>query len=157
MSLVAILDADKEGFLRAERSLIQTIGRAARHINGKAILYGDTITKSMQKAIDETGRRREKQQAFNQANGITPQRLYKPITDIMDVGDQTAANDGKVKLRKVAEPKKAYQTLSATELMAKIAALEKQMFEYAKELEFEKAAAMRDEIEQLRSQTIKAS
>ncbi|HBA56960.1 MAG TPA: excinuclease ABC subunit B, partial [Alteromonas macleodii] len=83
VSLVAILDADKEGFLRAERSLIQTIGRAARHVNGKAILYGDSITKSMKKAIDETDRRREKQMAHNEANGITPMRLNKPITDIM--------------------------------------------------------------------------
>ncbi|MEC9062912.1 MAG: excinuclease ABC subunit UvrB, partial [Pseudomonadota bacterium] len=87
VSLVAILDADKEGFLRAERSLIQTIGRAARHVNGKAILYADSITKSMKKAMDETERRREKQMAHNEANGITPMRLNKPITDIMDLGD----------------------------------------------------------------------
>lgn len=157
VSLVAILDADKEGFLRAERSLIQTIGRAARHINGKAILYGDTITGSMQKAINETNRRREKQKAHNQENGITPQRLNKPITDIMDVGEQQSANDGKVKLRKVAESKKSYQALSAKDLMVKISELEKQMFEYAKELEFEKAAGLRDEIEQLRSQAVKVS
>jgi len=100
VSLVAILDADKEGFLRAERSLIQTIGRAARHVNGKAILYADSITKSMKKAMDETERRREKQMAHNEANGITPMRLNKPITDIMDLGDSAHPASGKVRLRK---------------------------------------------------------
>ncbi|RDV25184.1 excinuclease ABC subunit UvrB [Alteromonas aestuariivivens] len=157
VSLVAILDADKEGFLRAERSLIQTIGRAARHINGKAILYGDTITRSMKKAIDETERRRAKQQAHNEANNLTPQRLVKPITDIMDVGDSAHPASGKVKLRKVAEKKKQLEMASATELMAKIAELEKQMFDYAKELEFEKAAALRDDIEALRRQVVAVS
>ena len=157
VSLVAILDADKEGFLRAEKSLIQTMGRAARHVNGKAILYADTITGSMRKAIDETERRRAKQVEHNKANNITPQRLYKPITDIMDLGDSVAPGSGQVKLRKVAESKKAAKAASATELMAQVSELEKQMFEYAKELEFEKAASLRDEIEQLRKQVVALS
>lgn len=157
VSLVAILDADKEGFLRAERSLIQTIGRAARNINGRAIMYGDIITGSMQRAIDETQRRRTKQQEHNEKMGITPQALNKPITDIMDVGDSKGADSGKVKLRKVAEKSSAYDVRSATDILAKIGELEKQMFEYARELEFEKAASLRDEIEQLRALTVKAS
>ncbi|CAB9493203.1 excinuclease ABC subunit UvrB [Alteromonas macleodii] len=157
VSLVAILDADKEGFLRAERSLIQTIGRAARHVNGKAILYGDSITKSMKKAIDETDRRREKQMAHNEANGITPMRLNKPITDIMDLGDSAHPASGKVRLRKVEEKKKQQKTASATELMDQITELEKQMFEYARELEFEKAASLRDDIESLRKQVVALS
>jgi excinuclease ABC subunit B len=157
VSLVAILDADKEGFLRAERSLIQTIGRAARHVNGKAILYADSITKSMKKAMDETERRREKQMAHNEANGITPMRLNKPITDIMDLGDSAHPASGKVRLRKVEEKKKQQKAASATELMDQIAELEKQMFEYARELEFEKAASMRDDIEALRKQVVTLS
>ena len=157
VSLVAILDADKEGFLRAEKSLIQTIGRAARHINGKAILYGDTITGSMRKAIDETERRRAKQIAHNEANGLTPQSLNKPITDIMDLGDSVAPQAGKIKLRKVAESKQAAKAASATEIMSRIGELEKEMFEYARELEFEKAASLRDEIEQLRKQVVTLS
>lgn len=155
VSLVAILDADKEGFLRAERSLIQTMGRAARHINGKAILYGDRVTGSMQRAMDETRRRRAKQITHNEHHNITPQKLHKPITDIMDLGGESSS--GKVKLRKVAESRAKYQTMSATELMAKINQLEKQMFQHAKELEFEQAAAIRDEVEALRAQSVKAS
>ncbi|BFT30953.1 excinuclease ABC subunit UvrB [Alteromonas sp. D210916BOD_24] len=157
VSLVAILDADKEGFLRAERSLIQTIGRAARHVNGKAILYADTITKSMKKAMDETERRREKQQAHNKANNITPMRLNKPITDIMDLGESAHPASGKVKLRKVEEKRKQQKAASATELMDQITELEKQMFEYARELEFEKAASLRDDIESLRKQVVALS
>ncbi len=157
VSLVAILDADKEGFLRAEKSLIQTMGRAARHVNGKAILYADTITGSMRKAIDETERRRAKQIEHNTTNNITPQRLNKPITDVMDLGDSVAPGSGQVRLRKVAESKKAAKAASATELMAQVSELEKQMFEYAKELEFEKAASLRDEIEQLRKQVVALS
>ncbi|GGW74353.1 excinuclease ABC subunit UvrB [Alteromonas halophila] len=157
VSLVAILDADKEGFLRAERSLIQTIGRAARHVSGKAILYADTITKSMRKAIDETDRRREKQEAHNKAHNITPMKLNKPITDIMDVGDGAHPASGKVRLRKVAEKKKEQQAASATELMEEITRLEKDMFEYARELEFEKAASLRDDIEALRKQVVELS
>ncbi|AGP77452.1 excinuclease ABC subunit B [Alteromonas mediterranea MED64] len=157
VSLVAILDADKEGFLRAERSLIQTIGRAARHINGRAILYADTITKSMKKAMDETERRREKQMAHNEANNITPMRLNKPITDIMDLGESAHPASGKVRLRKVEEKKSKQKAASATELMDQITELEKQMFEYARELEFEKAASLRDDIEALRKQVVALS
>lgn len=158
VSLVAILDADKEGFLRAEKSLIQTIGRAARHLNGHAILYGDVITKSMKKAIDETDRRRDKQRAYNLANGITPQQLNKAITDIMDVGDNTAhpaAN--RVKLKKVGDKQKAQKVMTVTDMMSQISVLEKQMFEYARDLEFEKAASLRDEVETLRAEVVKLS
>ena len=154
---MAILDADKEGFLRAERSLIQTIGRAARHLNGRAILYGDKITKSMRKAIDETERRREKQREYNEANGITPTSLNKPITDIMDLGDSAHPASGKVRLRKVEEKSKQKKLASATEMMDQITQLEKQMFEYARELEFEKAGALRDDIEALRKQVVSLS
>ncbi|MFC3093219.1 excinuclease ABC subunit UvrB [Alteromonas sediminis] len=157
VSLVAILDADKEGFLRAERSLIQTIGRAARHINGKAIMYADKVTKSMQKAIDETDRRREKQVQFNTDNNLVPQALNKPITDIMDLGDSAHPASGKVKLRKVAEKKKSMEKATATDLMAQISQLEKQMFEHAKALEFEQAAALRDEVEAMRKQVVALS
>ena len=157
VSLVAILDADKEGFLRAERSLIQTIGRAARHINGRAILYADSITKSMRKAMDETGRRRQKQIEHNTANNITPMRLNKPITDIMDLGEGAHPASGKVRLRKVEEKKKQQKAARATDLMDQIAELEKQMFNYARELEFEKAASLRDDIEALRKQVVALS
>jgi excinuclease ABC subunit B len=156
VALVAILDADKEGFLRSDRSLIQTMGRAARHINGRAILYGDRITGSMQRAIEETDRRREKQRAHNPANGIVPTQLYKPVTDIMDVGD--GSSDGnKVKLRKVSEGGKKYQVLSPAEIMLKISELEKRMFKLAKDLEFELAASLRDEIEAFRRELVKVS
>jgi excinuclease ABC subunit B len=156
VSLVAILDADKEGFLRAERSLIQTIGRAARHPNGKAILYADKVTESMRKAIDETERRRQKQHQHNLANNITPTRLNKPITDIMDIGEASPAS-GKVKLRKVAEAKVQQAQKNATDIMSQITQLEKQMFASARELEFERAAQLRDEIEALRKRVIAAS
>ncbi len=158
VSLVAILDADKEGFLRAEKSLIQTIGRAARHLNGRAILYGDKITKSMKKAIDETNRRREKQQEYNTLNGIVPQQLNKPITDIMDLGDSSAhPAAGKVRMRKVGDQKAANKAMSLKEMMAQVAELEKQMFAHARDLEFEKAAAMRDDVEALRKEIVKLS
>lgn len=153
VSLVAILDADKEGFLRSDRSLIQTIGRAARNINGRAILYADSITGSMQRAIDETNRRREKQHAHNLANGITPQQLHKPVTDVMDLGTDTPAND---ELPMAAEPVASYKP-DATSLMSDIKKLEKEMFEHAKNLEFEKAAGLRDKIESMRAQVVKAS
>lgn len=158
VSLVAILDADKEGFLRSDKSLIQTMGRAARNLNGKAILYADRITGSMQRAMDETKRRREKQQEYNLANNIVPQALNKPITDIMDVGEGNSIDLGnKVKLRKVAEAEKKYKSMTATQLMGKIAEFEKEMFEAAKDLEFEKAANLRDQIEHLREQSVRLS
>lgn len=157
VSLVAIFDADKEGFLRSDKSLIQTIGRAARNINGHAILYADRITGSMQRAIDETGRRREIQRKYNILHNITPMQIDKPITDIMDVGGGDGSSDGKVKLRKVAEKTKTYQSMSAVQIMAKISELEKQMFVLARDLEFEKAAGLRDEIEQLRTISVTLS
>lgn len=158
VSLVAILDADKEGFLRAEKSLIQTIGRAARHLNGRAILYGDRITKSMRKAIDETERRRAMQEAHNIANGITPQSLNKPITDIMDLGDSSAhPASGKVRLRKVSDQQTANKMLSVKQMMEKVAQMEKEMFGFARDLEFEKAASMRDEVEALRKEIVRLS
>jgi excinuclease ABC subunit B len=155
VSLVAILDADKEGFLRSDKSLIQTMGRAARHINGRAILYADRITGSMQRAIEETDRRRDIQRAYNLKHGIVPTQMNKPITDIMDVGD--GSSDSKVKLRLVAESSKKYNTLSTPQLLQKISELEKVMFKAAKDLEFEKAANLRDDIEAYRAQIVKNS
>ncbi|MFT5923538.1 MAG: excinuclease ABC subunit B [Paraglaciecola sp.] len=155
VSLVAILDADKEGFLRSDKSLIQTMGRAARHINGRAILYADRITGSMQRAIEETDRRRDIQRAYNLKHGIVPTQMNKPITDIMDVGDGNS--DSKVKLRLVAESSKKYNTLSTPQLLQKISELEKVMFKAAKDLEFEKAANLRDDIEAYRAQIVKNS
>lgn len=148
VSLVAILDADKEGFLRSERSLIQTIGRAARNVEGKAILYADSITRSMRKAIDETNRRREKQQAYNEANSIIPKGVKRKISDVMDLG--TSNEELTAKAAKVASPQADYQAMSVGDIDKKVKALEEQMFEHAKNLEFEQAAAVRDEINQLR-------
>ena len=149
VSLVAILDADKEGFLRSTRSLIQTIGRAARHLNGKAILYGDRITNSMRQAIDETDRRREKQQAYNLEHGIEPQALVKSITDIMDVGEEATPKDNLKLVRKESK-----QVLSAKQIAEQIKNLEAKMHAYASDLEFEKAASVRDEIHELQQQLI---
>ncbi len=156
VSLVAILDADKEGFLRSERSLIQTIGRAARNVKGKAILYGDKITKSMRKAIDETERRREIQHAYNQQHGITPRGVVKSITDIMDVGGDNPALNAAQKIL-VKEGLADYQTKSPVELAKEIKTLEAQMMEHAKNLEFEKAGEIRDRVQQLQQQLIKNS
>ncbi|GAB6033962.1 excinuclease ABC subunit UvrB [Galenea microaerophila] len=155
VSLVAILDADKEGFLRSERSLIQTIGRAARNVHGKAILYADKITDSMQKAIGETERRRAKQKAFNEEKGITPQKLNKKVTDILE--DSPYAIKPRGSGQKVAEPVVNYDSASPyaqmkpSELAAQIKKLEKQMYAAAKSLEFEKAAQLRDEIQQAKA------
>ena len=158
VSLVAILDADKEGFLRSERSLIQTIGRAARNVQGKAILYGDSITKSMRKAIDETERRRAKQQQYNEDMGTTPQALKKSIQDIMDlghVGTRKGKKDSNViSLSKVAEQAAEYQALTPQQLEKQISQLESEMYQHAQNLEFEQAAQKRDEIEKLRAQFI---
>ena len=151
VSLVAILDADKEGFLRSDRSLIQTIGRAARNLNGKAILYGDKITNSMRRAIDETDRRREKQLAHNLVNNITPISIKRNVLDILEGARYVPGR------AKVAENKGNYRggaVLSQDELEKQIVALEKQMFNHAKELQFEDAAQMRDQIEELRQQFV---
>ena len=152
VSLVAILDADKEGFLRSTRSLIQTIGRAARNLNGRAILYADRITDSMRAAIDETERRREKQQAFNAANGIVPQGLRKKIVDVMQVAG--AAPSDTQQRRKVAEQQAFYHPEEPETLAKRIKQLEAQMFEHARNLEFEQAAALRDQIQLLHEQLI---
>jgi len=149
VSLVAILDADKEGFLRSDRSLIQTIGRAARHLRGKAILYGDKITGSMQRAIEETERRREKQKAYNKLHGITPKGIEKKIHDIME-GARKEAKPSSVRYLQIAEMSARYGHLSQSELGKKIKQLEKAMYEHAKNLEFEEAANVRDEINELR-------
>ncbi|HEY9192831.1 MAG TPA: excinuclease ABC subunit UvrB [Methyloversatilis sp.] len=148
VSLVAILDADKEGFLRSERSLIQTIGRAARHLNGTAILYADRLTESMKRAIDETERRRAKQIAHNEAQGITPRSVVKRIKDIIDgVYDQ----DDVARELKVAEEHARFEAMSEKDLAREIKKLEKEMIEHAKNLEFEKAATARDRLFKLRS------
>jgi excinuclease ABC subunit B len=148
VSLVAILDADKEGFLRSDRSLIQTIGRAARHVHGKAILYADRITGSMQRAIDETERRRAKQQAYNQTHGITPRSIQKAVTDILEGAYADAPLPVK-QYAKVAEATASYASESPAALMKKIKQLEQAMYRHARNLEFEEAAKLRDEIQRI--------
>ena len=156
VSLVAILDADKEGFLRSTRSLIQTIGRAARNLNGKVILYGDTITNSMKVAIEETERRRALQHAHNLEHGITPTGLNKSVGDVMDMGgSRTAGKPGRGS-RKAAEPQGEYHARSASEIAKEIKRMEEQMFQHARDLEFEQAAAMRDQIQRLRGELIES-
>ena len=153
VSLVAILDADKEGFLRSEGSLIQTIGRAARNVHGKAILYADRETGSMRRALDETDRRRARQMAYNTAHGITPQTIVKRVADVMEgARDEGAKGRAEAPRRKVAEPRLAYEKLSPEEVMKRIRRLEAEMYRHARELEFEKAAELRDEIERLRQE-----
>ncbi|MBK7460039.1 MAG: excinuclease ABC subunit UvrB [Betaproteobacteria bacterium] len=153
VSLVAILDADKEGFLRSERSLIQTIGRAARHVNGRAILYADKMTDSMAAAIGETERRRAKQIAHNLALGITPRTVHKRIRDMIDgvVSDKTAKDE-----LKAAKAAAEVEAMSEKDLGKRIKLLEKQMLEHARNLEFEKAARVRDQLALLREQAFGA-
>ena len=146
VSLVAILDADKEGFLRSGTTLIQTIGRAARNLNGKAILYGDVITRSMQYAIDETERRRKKQEEYNNEHKITPKGIKKNIVDIME-GAHTSKTIGKKKL--INENKLDLESTTPDFMIKKIKILEKEMYRYARDLEFEEAAKLRDQIEYL--------
>ncbi|MFB2764486.1 excinuclease ABC subunit UvrB [Marinobacter shengliensis] len=161
VSLVAILDADKEGFLRSERSLIQTIGRAARNLNGKAILYGDRITGSMQRAIDETERRRAKQTAHNEENGITPKGLNKKIADVME--GATGGGRGRRKAerpgQKAAEEAEGYMVKagkrSPEELLKEVTRLEDDMYKAAADLDFETAARLRDQISELKEAAIR--
>jgi len=154
VSLVAILDADKEGFLRSERSLIQTIGRAARHINGRAILYADTVTDSMKRAIGETERRRRKQVEHNLKQGITPIGISKLVKDMIE----GARDFGDARLElKAAQEQARYESMSEKQLAREIQRLEKQMLEYARNLEFEKAAEARDRLTELKRSVFGAS
>ena len=159
VSLVAILDADKEGFLRSETSLIQTIGRAARHLNGTAILYADKITGSMRRAIDETERRRHKQLAFNESNGIVPRGVKKRIKDIIDGVYTTGYSDSSdaQSMRKAAQTRKHYESMSEKEVAAEIRKLEQAMQQHAKNLEFEAAAQTRDQLFRLKEQLFGAA
>jgi excinuclease ABC subunit B len=160
VSLVAILDADKEGFLRSTGSLIQTIGRAARNVRGKAILYGDQITRSMQAAIDETARRREKQVEYNLEHGITPTTVVRRIADIMEgarseLGSRGGKGRGSAASRKVAEQAADYASLTTEQAASMIRKLEARMYKHAENLEFEDAGRVRDEIHRLREQALR--
>lgn len=150
VSLIAILDADKEGFLRSERSMIQSIGRAARNVNGKAILYADRITGSMQKAIDITEERRVLQTAYNKKHGITPKGIFKDVRDVLEAGYGDKHSRKTVELQKVAEEKAAYQAMSPKQFSKTLEQLEKQMYEHSRNLEFEEAAKVRDDIERIK-------
>jgi excinuclease ABC subunit B len=154
VSLVAILDADKEGFLRAERSLIQTIGRAARNLNGRAILYADRVTDSMKKAMGETERRRNKQIAFNVTHNITPRSVVKRIKDLIDgvYSEKSGKEAQKLELQKA-----QVEDMSEKDIAREIKRLEKEMIEHAKNLEFEKAARVRDQLSQLKSRAFGAA
>ena len=151
VSLVAILDADKEGFLRSTGSLIQTIGRAARNVRGKAILYADRVTNSMQRAIEETDRRRQKQVEYNAEHGITPVSVARTMVDVFEgAREDPETVKGRGKGRKVAEDRDDYRALTPVQLAARIKALEQQMYQHARDLEFEEAAAVRDQLRQLK-------
>jgi excinuclease ABC subunit B len=146
VSLVAILDADKEGFLRSERSLIQTIGRAARHLNGKALLYADRMTGSMQRAIDETNRRRERQLEHNLRHGIEPATIIKQVSDVMEAAYPVPGR----RSRRSAEEAAGYLSMTPEQLLRKAQALERKMLKHARDLEFEEAARLRDQIQEIR-------
>jgi excinuclease ABC subunit B len=146
VSLVAILDADREGFLRSEGSLIQTVGRAARNLHGTAIMYADKVTGSMQRAIAETDRRRQKQLEFNRQHSIEPRSIIKEVRDIMDGARESSSRRG----RRAAEPRDDYRQLTPEQLARRISRLERDMFEHARNLEFEEAARLRDELQTLR-------
>jgi len=157
VALVAILDADKEGFLRSERSLIQTIGRAARNLNGRAILYADNMTGSMERAINETDRRREKQIAFNEANGIVPKGVVRDIADILEGANIPGGKSKKRKgMAKAAEESAKYEAelRSPSEINKRIRQLEEKMLQFARDLEFEAAAQTRDEIAKMRERLL---
>ncbi|MFM1817434.1 MAG: UvrABC system protein [Pseudomonadota bacterium] len=157
VSLVAILDADKEGFLRAERSLIQTIGRAARNAGGKAILYADVITKSMKKAMDETLRRREKQMAYNAEHGITPRTIIKQVKDLIDGVYSEKSGQEAERLEQAALQRAKVEDMSEKDIAKAIKQLEKQMMEHARNLEFEKAAQARDQLSLLKARAFGAA
>ncbi len=156
VSLVAILDADKEGFLRSTGSLIQTIGRAARNVRGKAILYADKMTRSMQAAIDETDRRRQKQVEYNEAHGVVPMSVARPITDILEGAHSEGSlkSNQKGKGRRVAEAEAEYLPLEPAKLAARLKELEQQMYQHARDLEFEDAARVRDQIQRLKEASL---
>ena len=158
VSLVAILDADKEGFLRSTGSLIQTIGRAARNVRGKAILYADRITRSMQAAIDETDRRRQRQVEYNEEHGITPKTVARAVLDVMEGARSEPALEkrGRGKVRQqVAEQVEDYASMAPAQLATKLADLAQQMYRHARDLEFEEAAQVRDRIRQLKEASLK--
>jgi excinuclease ABC subunit B len=155
VSLIGILDADREGFLRSESSLVQTIGRAARNVRGKAILYADRITGSIERAMAETDRRRDKQRAYNKEHGITPKTILKKVTDIMEGAHDGSRGRGS-RASRVAEPAAGYEHVTPENLAQAIAKLEKQMFTYAELLEFEEAAGVRDQIGKLKERVLLA-
>ena len=160
VSLVAILDADKEGFLRSTGSLIQTIGRAARNLRGTAILYADRITKSMQAAIEETNRRREKQEEHNAAHGIVPRQVVRAVMDVMEGArsEPGEAKGGKSlrgkAMRQVAEPDAGYEAMNPAQAARRIQELEQRMYQHARDLEFEDAARVRDQIRRLKEASL---
>ncbi|MBS0317003.1 MAG: excinuclease ABC subunit UvrB [Proteobacteria bacterium] len=157
VSLVAILDADKEGFLRSERSLIQTIGRAARNLNGRAILYADTVTDSMKRALDETDRRRAKQAAYNREHGITPRSVVKQVRDLIDGVYSEKAQQQAERQERDALARARVEDMSEKDVAREIKRLEKRMFEHARNLEFEDAARVRDQLSLLKAQLFGAS